>query len=271
MKNKLVLPYALVAAVAITGCNNPADNVPAASVNTGDKEEVEKKSKPGELVSYAIIGGSEINFIGSKAVGGEQPGGFRKFEGTLNVVNDELVAEGSKIVIDMNSIWTGDDKLTAHLKNKDFFNVPEIPTSTFEATDVKEEDGKKLITGDLTMHGVKKSITFPADVDVNETGVTLSAEFHINRFDFDMKYPGQADNLIREEVVLTLNVTAQRAASDAAADAKEKTDAPAEKQADAPAEKKADAPAEKKAAAPAEKKADAPAEKKADAPAKKKG
>ena len=53
-----------------------------------------------------------------------------------------------------------------------------------------------------------KSITFPAEIQVSETEVKVNAEFFIKRFDFNIEYPGKADNLIRDEVVIKLNIVA---------------------------------------------------------------
>ena len=66
------------------------------------------------------------------------------------------------------------------------------------------------ITGNLTLHGVTKSIAFPAKVAIAENGgVTFDTEFAINRKDFGIVYPGKTDDLIRDEVVLRLNVKAE--------------------------------------------------------------
>ena len=160
--------------------------------------------------AYAIGTDSKINFLASKIVGSEQPGGFEKFVGQHNVADGELVAEGSKIVIDMHSIWTeAGARLTNHLKNADFFEVEKNPTSTLIATKIEEVDGKQMITGDLNMHGVTKSITFPAEVSVTNQEVTLTAEFHLDRSEFDMGFTGRADNVIRKEVIMTLDVKAK--------------------------------------------------------------
>jgi uncharacterized protein YfdQ (DUF2303 family) len=43
---------------------------------------------------------------------------------------------------------------------------------------------------------------------VSDQAVDVSAQFFVNRFDFEMKYPGKADDLIRKEVVLNLKLKA---------------------------------------------------------------
>ena len=202
----------LAATLAIVGCSNPADDVAKAEVTEASEEtpNVGATETSVENVKTFVLGDdSTINFLGSKAVGGEQPGGFKQFVGQLNVADGKLVAEGSKIVIDMDSTWTkAGDRLTNHLKNEDFFDAPNFPTSTFAATGIEADGGGQKVTGNLSLHGVTKSISFPAAVKVSDDKVSLHAEFAINRFDFGIEFPGQADNLIREEVVLTLDVKA---------------------------------------------------------------
>ncbi len=213
MKQISALPFfSLLLAVALIGCSNPADDVAKAEVSDATEETANESTATAPAASgkaYVVSGDSKIDFLGSKAIGGEQPGGFSEFVGQLNVVDGKLAAEGSKIVIDMNSTWTkAGDRLTNHLKNEDFFDVPNFPTSTFATTAIEAEGDKQKVTGNLTLHGVTKSISFPADIQVSDESVALRADFAINRFDFGIEFPGQADNLIREEVVLTLDVKA---------------------------------------------------------------
>ena len=67
------------------------------------------------------------------------------------------------------------------------------------------------MTGNLELHGVKKAITFPATITVTADSVSMESEFAFDRADFGITYPGPADNLIRDEVVLKLSVHAARA------------------------------------------------------------
>jgi polyisoprenoid-binding protein YceI len=46
------------------------------------------------------------------------------------------------------------------------------------------------VTGDLTMRGVTKSVTFPMKVQVTDERVTGEAEFAINRMDWNIAFPG---------------------------------------------------------------------------------
>ena len=60
------------------------------------------------------------------------------------------------------------------------------------------------------MHGVTKSISFPATIGVTADAVTVDASFSINRKDFGINYAGASDDLIRDNVVLKLQVHATK-------------------------------------------------------------
>jgi len=60
------------------------------------------------------------------------------------------------------------------------------------------------------LHGVTKSIQFPAKIAVNPDAATLDSEFFLNRKDFQINYPGMANDLIRDEVVIKLAIRTAR-------------------------------------------------------------
>ena len=66
------------------------------------------------------------------------------------------------------------------------------------------------VTGNLTIRGKTKAVTFPAKIKVDAKGVEANAEFVINRKDFDVAYPGKPDDLIQDNVVLTIHAVAPR-------------------------------------------------------------
>jgi polyisoprenoid-binding protein YceI len=142
-------------------------------------------------------------------VTGKHDGGFNKFTGELSVVGGKLSPVGNKIVIDMPSVFSDAEKLTGHLKSPDFFDVAKFPTATFVTTAIEDKGTNSIVTGNLTLHGVTKQISFPAKIDVSDSAVKVDSEFSINRFDFEIKYPGKVDDLIRQEVVLRLKVNAK--------------------------------------------------------------
>ncbi len=203
MKKCYLTPVILLFALALAGCSDPADKVHRSS--TSDAVQTDSAAAVSGK-EYVIRADSTVGFIGSK-VTGSHDGGFKNFAGTIQVAEGKIVTP-TVIKINMNSIWSDSDRLTGHLKNADFFEVEKYPVSVFTVTRVEPADGKQNVTGNLEMHGVTKSISFPANISVSDDAVTVNAEFAINRKDFNINYPGKQDDLIRDNVVLKLGVNA---------------------------------------------------------------
>lgn len=199
-------------ACALVGCDNPAKGKSKAQV--GEAKPAPAPSAP-TLLRYTIAPTeSQIAFVGSK-VTGKHEGSFGRFAGTVQVI-ESAKPETSRVSIDIEteSVTTDAEKLTGHLKSPDFFDVAKYPKATFTSTEIRAggEKGKShTIVGNLALHGVQKSISFPADVTVAPDTVTANAEFWINRKDFGIVYPGMPDDLIRDEVVIKLAIRAPRA------------------------------------------------------------
>jgi polyisoprenoid-binding protein YceI len=201
----LLLTAFAATGILLTGCSNPADNTESATV----ADAVDAVKSVANASIYSIHSDSTISFVGSK-VTGSHDGGFKSFEGEIAVANGKIVAP-SKITIQMDSLWSDNDRLTGHLKNADFFDTANIPTAEFAVTSMRDTPQGPELTGNLTLHGVTKSISFKPEVSISDSEVTLKAEFDIMRFDFDIVYKGKADDLIRDEVVIKLDVKATSA------------------------------------------------------------
>lgn len=193
---------AAVAAGFISGCSDPSDKVHK-SAGAEPQKAAESASSGRE---YVIRAESTIGFTGSK-VTGKHDGGFKKFAGKINVAGGKI-AGSPEIKISMDSTWSDNDRLTGHLKSPDFFDAAKFPTSTFTVTSIETEGAQQKVTGNLDLHGVAKSISFPADIQITDDAVTVKAEFAINRKDFNINYPGRPNDLIRDNVVLKLDLTA---------------------------------------------------------------
>jgi polyisoprenoid-binding protein YceI len=146
-----------------------------------------------------------IKFVGAKPKG-KHEGGFKKLTGTASVQNNDLTTLKITLEIDMTSLYTDTEKLTGHLKTNDFFGVKSNPKSKFATTKVEKAGDEYKITGDLTMVGETKSITFPATVAVTADGLTLSSTFTIDRTQWGMKY---GKGMIDDDVKLTVSVKAK--------------------------------------------------------------
>jgi len=207
MKSILLLAPLALASGLLVSCKNPADKTPDAEV--GDAKKKELDAGPEGAVKYVFTENSAIEFTGSK-VTGSHSGGFKAFTGHFTLKDGAPTGNDHKVEIDMNSLWSDSEKLTGHLKNADFFDVENHPTTVFDVTKIeKKSDSEYTITGNLTMHGVTKSITFPSQVSQSGDATKIEAEFDINRFDWDIKFAGKPDDLIRKEVILRFNLEAK--------------------------------------------------------------
>lgn len=141
--------------------------------------------------------------------------GFSTMHGRFDRTMGKLEMDQEKgvgyveIVIDVASINTGMKKRDDHLRSPDFFNAMEFPEITFKSTKVMFEGKGAIVTGDLTIMGVTKSVSL--DVKSINCGVHpfnkkdvcgFDATAKIKRSDFGLKYGlpaiGDEVNLIFE-------------------------------------------------------------------------
>ncbi len=158
----------------------------------------------------------------------------KRHEGTINLTDGSFTIttnqiSGGSFTADMNSIHSAGDEYTdglakvgnliGHLKSAEFFEVEKYPTSSFTITSVKPLEGNPEytheVTGNMTIKGITKSITFPAKVEITGGDLKASSVFTIDRSQWEVKYasetffPNLGDKLIRNEVELTLNLVAK--------------------------------------------------------------
>ncbi|HEX3145981.1 MAG TPA: YceI family protein, partial [Pyrinomonadaceae bacterium] len=91
--------------------------------------------------------------------------------------------------------------------------VTKHPKASFTSTKIEPNatnGATHTITGNFDFHGIKKSISFPATIQVTPTSVSVNADFGINRKDFGLTYPGKADDLIKDGVNIKLNLNVPR-------------------------------------------------------------
>ncbi|MCP4872441.1 MAG: YceI family protein [Proteobacteria bacterium] len=127
--------------------------------------------------------------------------------------NADGTLTGLNVTVDMSSLKADVEKLTGHLKSDDFFNVAEHPTATFASKSVtpgsETEGATHTVSGELTLVGTTNIVTFPATVSTDEEGtIKARAEFVIDRQQWGITYPGKPDDLIKDNVALTIDIVA---------------------------------------------------------------
>ena len=223
MKSTLKFFFLIAGMTAfMTACNNAPEGE---KVDAEDAQEVNDAANS-NATSFQIDGQSSvINWTGAKAT--------KQHIGTLNISKGELLVEngqlvGGKAVIDMNSLTVLDDigddmkaKLTGHLKSDDFFDVGVHSEGSFEITKVEAaaseaSEATHQVTGNLTLMGVSKSITIPANIIVADNQVSaVSTAFKINRTDWGANYGSGVigtvgEAIIYDEVGIVLNLSASK-------------------------------------------------------------
>ncbi|MCB9781241.1 MAG: YceI family protein [Alphaproteobacteria bacterium] len=200
----------LLAALALTACESELDDKTAAEVTpvTEAAPADAPVAAPAEARTVSFDGASsKLEWVGAK-VTRDHKGGFKDFRGTAKLAGDRL--SDIDVEIDTASVFSDSDKLTGHLKDADFFDVAQFATATFKSSAVEPaqgDGGTHKITGVLDFHGVENQLTFPADIQFMPDGsAKLAAEFTIDRQEWGVMYPGKAEDLIKNEVLVKLDV-----------------------------------------------------------------
>lgn len=157
-----------------------------------------------------------VGFYGAGATGSHN-GSFLKHEGKLTFEAADISASSVEVTIQIASLKTDSEKLDTHLKSPDFFDAAKMPTATFKSTSLKpvgavdpKTGGTFTLSGNLTLHGVKRGISFPVKITASDDLLEAKADFAINRKDFKITFDGEADYLIKDAVSLSLRIKAKR-------------------------------------------------------------
>jgi len=135
-------------------------------------------------------------------------GRFNEVSGTFAVDTDDASKSSFALTIKSESIDTANTKRDVHLRSPDFFSVKQYPSISFKSTAVKLAKNGYEVTGDLTLHGVTKSVTmtllggrkgeFPKGVQ--RTG--FSTDLSLKRSDYGMSKGLES---IGDEVFLSIS------------------------------------------------------------------
>jgi len=154
-------------------------------------------------------GHTEIRFSWSHFGLSRMSGLILDYDGSLTF--DAAAPENSALELKANagSLWTHVDDLTKHLKAAEFFDTAKHPSITFKTTKI-EKTGDKTgkITGDLTVKGVTKPVTFDTELNFlgnhpyyNKPSLGFSAKARVKRSDFNL---GAFVPAIPDEIEITI-------------------------------------------------------------------
>lgn len=223
---KIVLSCAVILALTVASCKNNNVNAEQAVEQAADQAAAAVEQAAAAVMvsgTYTVEPSSVVEWVGKKPTG-QHTGTIGLQSGSLTIDNGKVTGD---FTIDMNSITVTDITeadgkldLEAHLKGTGkedgadhFFNVKTYPTGTFKLTSF---DGAN-VTGDLTLKGKTKTISFPATLTITDNEVTLESKpFEINRVDFGVNYASKSvfgdlkDKFINDEIELVVKVKAKK-------------------------------------------------------------
>jgi polyisoprenoid-binding protein YceI len=168
--------------------------------------------------TYVIDPGhSGVSFTGRHLMISKVRGRFAVDEGTL-VIADDTQRSSVQATVSVASVESGDPKRDEHLRSADFFDAENFPTITFRSTKVEDQgDGEFTLTGDLTVRGVTKPVSFAGEYlgssqsPWNTTVVGFSAETVVNRKDWGLEWNMALEAggvLVSDKITLTIDAEA---------------------------------------------------------------
>jgi len=164
---------------------------------------------------------SEVSFVVRHMMVSKVRGRFTNFDATI-VTGSDPSDSSVTAEIDLSSINTENEQRDAHIRSADFFEVETYPTMTYRSTAISERGGDWRVDGDLTLHGVTRSV--PLNLEVNGfvadpyggTRVGFSATAEISRADFGIHFNMPMDGggvVVGDKISIQLEIEAVLATS----------------------------------------------------------
>lgn len=169
------------------------------------------------MATYTIDAAhSEINFKVKHLMITNVTGSFKQFNATMESEAADFSDAKISFEADVNSINTNNEQRDGHLKSDDFFNAENYPKLSFTSTGfLKKSDSEFLLSGNLTIRNVTKSVELKAEFGGLMTDpwgqqkVGFEITGSINRKDFNLKWSATTEAggvVVSDEVKLQVAV-----------------------------------------------------------------
>ncbi len=159
---------------------------------------------------------SEVQFKVKHLMVSTVTGLFSKYEGELKMVGDDFADAEITFSADVDSISTGNEQRDGHLKSAEFFDAAQYPRLVFSSTGMTKVAGDiYTLVGDLTLHGVTKSVTLKAEYGgqmqdfYGNTKAGFEVTGSIMRKEFGLAWDAVTEAggvVVSDEVKLVLNI-----------------------------------------------------------------
>ncbi|WP_232497784.1 YceI family protein [Agromyces humatus] len=161
---------------------------------------------------------SRIGFSAKHAMVANVRGAFNEVTGSLHVDFDDTSKSTAEIALGVASIDSRNTQRDEHLRSADFFNAEKWPEIVFRSTRIEEVgDNALVVSGDLTIRDVTKSITIPLEFTGAQTDAfgALRAGFEgtrrIDRREYGLEWNMALDSggwLVSEKITLEFEISA---------------------------------------------------------------
>ena len=157
---------------------------------------------------------SQVTFTTKHLVISKVSGRFKEFDATVVYDPNDISKSSLKGTIKTASITTDNDNRDTHLKSADFFDVQKYPEITFASKKIEKKGSEVWVTGDLTIRGVTKEISFPATIvgpikdPRGNTKLGVEASLELNRQDFGVSWNSPLEGggvVVSDEVVIKID------------------------------------------------------------------
>jgi polyisoprenoid-binding protein YceI len=151
--------------------------------------------------------GSTMKFT-IKNLGIGVDGAFSGFEGIINFDPQDLVASHFDVTINASSVNTNNSLRDDHLKRSSYFDVKNYPRIRLTADKITatNKNGGYLVSGQLTIKGRSKPISFPFTAAPSADGYVFKGSFKMNRRDFEVG----GSSIVSDELTVFLNVMVKK-------------------------------------------------------------
>lgn len=165
---------------------------------------------------------SRVGFVARHAMVTKVRGAFNEFEGATTIDGDAPEKSTVSLTIQVASIDTRNGQRDDHLRANDFLDVASHPTITFASTAIKHVgDTDFEVTGDLTIKGTTREITFPLEFTGSATDpfgnqrIGFEGSVVVNRKDYGVSWNVALEAggvLVSEKITLEFEISAIKSA-----------------------------------------------------------
>jgi polyisoprenoid-binding protein YceI len=155
------------------------------------------------VAAVLILAGSAFTFVAAQnwqiadgysiawSVSGSEAGGiFKTFTGSIVFDEQNPATAKFDVKVDAASVNTGNGLMNKHAKSDEWLDAAKFPMIQFVSRSISKTAGGYQVTGDLDLHGVKKTITIPFTFQKTAKGGAFTGSFTVNRSDYKIGKPG---------------------------------------------------------------------------------